>query len=368
MKKQIAAAMMGMICFGALTACAPQKPADRTIINKDGKQIVVVEDKQSIKEKEVALDKIMSIEGIRVLDWISEDIILIMKDNESMPQIQTEGGLVYPKNFYEYHIKTNEEKLIADSEVNMLGGVLSPDKRHIFYREGVEESLTGFILNRETGKKTQVTKTDHISFYEGRWIDNDTVIFASFPEGKIYTADVNGKITEIPVRQKGMLNNAVKLGSSIYYTTIDGRLYVQEQDKGEKDTKQLGENVLWLIPSPDMTKFAIVKRTAETEMTLYITDLKGKELKTLSKATQIYGTNWSPDGSEIAYSTMNMNSFLWGIFVADTERGDIVQIATDFQNVADPLRWSPSGKQISSTDIKVEETGYKVITNLLQLK
>jgi TolB protein len=368
MKKQFAAAMIGIICFSALTACAPQKPTDRTIINKEGKQIVVVEDKQSVKEKEIALDKIVSIEGIRVLDWISEDIILIMKDNENMPKIQTEGGMVFPKNFYEYNIKTNEEKLVANSEVNMLGGVLSPDKKSIFYREGVEESLTGFILNRETGKKTQVTDIDNISFYEGRWIDNDTVIFASFPKSKIYTADVNGKITEIPVMQKGMLNNAVKLGRNIYYTTIDGRLYVQEQDLGGKDTKQLGENVLWLIPSPDMTRFAMVKRTAETEMTLYITDLESKVLKTLSKATQIYGTNWSPDGSDIAYSTMNMNNSPGGIFVADTESGDIVQIATDFQNVADPLRWSPSGKQISLTDIRVEEAGYKVTTNLLQLK
>jgi TolB protein len=137
---------------------------------------------------------------------------------------------------------------------------------------------------------------------------------------------------------------------------------------GGRDTKKLGEKVLWLITSPDMTKFAMVKRTAETEMTLYITDLEGNELKTLSKATQIYGTNWSTDGSKLAFSTMDMNNTAGGIFVADAESGEIVQIATDFENVADPLRWSPSGKQISVTNIIVEELGYKLITSILLLK
>lgn len=368
MKRLIAATMIGVISITALTGCGVQKTSNRKVIEKDDKQIVVIDDKQNTKTEGISLDKILNFDDFRVLDWISEDTILIMKENKNMPQIQGEDMMYYPRNFYEFNIKTNEEKLIADSKVNMVNGILSPDKKHIFYKEGVEENLTGFILDRETGKKTQITDIDSINSYEGRWVDNNTVIYASFPRSKIYIADVNGKVAEIPVRQKGMLINTVKLGINIYYTTIDGKLYMQDQEMAGKDTKKLGENVLWLIPSPDMTKFAMVKRTAETEMTLYITDLEGKELKTITKATQIYGTNWNADGSMLAFSTMDMNNSSGGIFVANAESGELFQIATDFENVADPLRWSPSGKQISATNITVEENGYKLITSLFQLK
>lgn len=368
MKNLIAAAMVGVISITALSGCGVQDTANRKVIQKDDKQIVVIDEKQKSEIDKIGLDQILSFDGIRTLDWISEDTVLIMKDNKNMPQFQGEDMMVYPKNFYEFNINTNEEKLIADSKVNMVSGILSPDKKHIFYKEGVENSVTGFILNRETGKKTQITDIDSISFYEGRWLDNNTVIYASFPNSKIYTADINGKVTEIPVKQKGMLINAAKIGSNVYYTTIGGELYVQNQDVGVKSTKKLGENVLWLIPSPDMTKFAMVKHTAETERTLYITDLDGNVLKTLAKATQIYGTNWNNDGSKLAFSTMDMNSTSGGIFVADAEKGEIVQIATDFEDIADPLRWSPSGKQISATNITIEQNDYKIVTNIFKLK
>lgn len=368
MKRLIAAVMAGTLTVAVLSGCSAADSAERKIIQKDDKQIVVIDEKQKTSNNEIALDKIVELQGVRVLDWIDEDTILIMKDNENMPKLQVEGGLVYPKNFYEFDINTKEERLIAESEVNMVSGVMSPDKKHIFYKEGVEETMTGYILNRETGKKTKITGAAEIMFYEGRWVDNDTVIFASFPDSGIFTADVNGKKTEIPVDEKGMLNNAAKLGSNIYYTTIDGKLYVQDQDMGGKDKKQLGDNVIWLIPSPDMTQFAMVKRTGETEVTLYITDLNGKEIKTLAKATQIFGANWSPDGSAIVYSTMDMDNSSGGIFVADSEGEKIVQMTTEFEYVADPLRWSPSGKQISFTNLMVKEEGYELITNILQLK
>lgn len=368
MKKIIAAAMIGVLSITALAGCSSQDAANRKVIQKDDKQIVVIDDKQKQSDDKIALEKILTIEEIRALDWIDEDTILVMKDNENMPMLQVEGGKTYPKNFYEYNIKTKAEKLIAESKLNMVSGILSPDKKHIFYKEGVEESLTGYILDRETGKRVQVTDVDSIMFNEGSWIDNNTVIFASFPNSKIYTADINGNVKEIPVAKKGMLNNAAKLGDKIYYTSIDGKLYVQSQNSEGKDTKQLADNVLWLIPSPDMTKFAMVKRTAETEMALYITDLEGKELKKLETATQIFGTNWSPDGKAVVYSTMNADNTNGGAIVASADGESKVQLTTNADFAADPLRWSPSGKQISMSTIKVEEAAYKIMTFILQLK
>lgn len=366
MKKQIAAVMIGVLCIGTFTACAAQKPMDRTVITKDDKQIVVIDDKQNQQDKGIALDKIQSFEGIRVLDWISEDTILIMKENKNMPQMQVEEGMAYPKNFYELNINTKEEKLVAESKVNMSSGILSPDKKHIFYKEGVEESLTGYILDRETGKKTKVTDIDSISSYEGSWIDNSTVLFASFPEGKIYTADINGNVKEIPMEKSARIYNTAKLGDNIFYITMDGKLYKQNIDGSGR--KLIVDNAVWAIPSPDMTRFAMLKQTAETKRTLYITDTEGKELKKLTEATQIYGISWSPDQSKVAYVVMEPENNSGALYVADAVSGQTVQLSVDINNAADPLKWSPSGKQVSVTNIVFGENSYKFITNLLQLK
>lgn len=366
MKKQIAAAMAAVLCIGALTACTPQNPTDRTIINKEDKQIVVIDKQQNQADKKIALEKIISVEDIRVLDWISEDTILVMKENKDMPQYQGESGMLYPKNFYEYNINTKEEKLVAESKVNMSNGVLSADKKHIFYKEGIEESLTGFILNRETGQKMQITAVDSVSSYEGRWLDNNTVILSSFSEGKILQADTQGNVIELGKPAARLIANTTRIGDKIYYTTMDEKLYVQNADGS--DRKLMMQNVVWIIPSPDMTRFAMVKRTAQTERTLFITDLEGNELMKLSKATQIYGVNWSPDQSKLAYITMEPDNNSGGLFVADAEKGEIVQLSVDIRDAADPLRWSPSGKQISVTGILFGESEYRFVTNLLQLK
>ena len=366
MKKKIAAAMAALMCAGALAACTPQKPVDRTVINKEDKQIVVIDNQQQKPETEIALDKITSIEDIRVLDWVSENTLLIMKDNTNMPKYRAESGMLYPKNLYEYNLDTKEEKLIAESQNNMSNAVLSMDKKHIFYKEGYGEVLTGYILNRETGEKVQITDIDSVSSYEGRWVDNNTVILATFPVSKIILADTQGKVTVLSENAGRMLNNTAKLGDKVYYTTLEGKLYVQNASGDNK--KLMMENVEWLIPSPDMTKLAIVKKTAQTERTLYITDLEGKELQKLSKATQIYGVNWSPDGSKVTYVTMEPSSNSGGLFAADIQKGNVVQLSVDIHDAADPLRWSPSGKQISVTTGAFEDTVYKFTANILKLK
>jgi TolB protein len=366
MKKIITAAMIGVISITALTGCGVQNTTDREVIQKDGKQIVVIDDKQGAKTDEIALDKILSFEDKRVMDWISEDTILIMRENKNMPKYQAEAGMVYPMNFYEFNINTKEEKLAAESKLNMSNGILSPDKKHIFYKEGIENNLTGFILNRETGKKLQVTSLDSISSYEGQWVDNDTVILSSFSDGKITLVDVDGKKSELGKSPTRMIANTCKIGDKIYYTSMDGKFYVQDLDG--RNMMMLMEHVEWIIPSPDRTKFAMVKRTEKTERALYITDLEGKELLELSRAMQIYGVNWSTDQSRVAFTTMEPNNNSGGLFVADTATGQVVQLSVDIHDAADPLRFSPSGKQVSVTTMVFGENSPRFITSLLKLK
>lgn len=51
----------------------------------------------------------------------------------------------------------------------MGNAVLSPDKKHIFYKEGIE-NLTAFIIDLETKLKIQVSSLDCIYPTEGEWV------------------------------------------------------------------------------------------------------------------------------------------------------------------------------------------------------
>ena len=116
--------------------------------------------------------------------------------------------MIYPQNLYLYNLKTNNSKLILLKK-SMGNATLSPDKKHVFYKEGIE-NLTGFILNLETKQKFQVTTKDSIYPTEGQWIDNDNVVFSTLPEGKIYSASTKGKLT-ILANANGIASNTVKI-------------------------------------------------------------------------------------------------------------------------------------------------------------
>lgn len=365
MKKKIAVIMTGVLCIASFTACGRRSDDNRKVIEKDNKQITVLQNKKQASGSESAVQKINNLKDIRALDWIDENTLLIMKENINYPKIQLDSTKAYPKNLYEYDINTGKTKLIAGSNVDMSNGVLSPDRKYIFYKEGVESNLTGYILNRQTGQKFKVTNTDSISNSEGRWMDNNTVIFSEFPKGGIYTADINGNVKPIKGEPKGMVSNAAKIGDKIYYTTIDGKMY--EQNSNGTGNKFLKDNVVWLIPSPDSKSLAIVKRVEKTKMALIISDLDGKEKKTLAEGTQIFGANWSPDQYQIAYSIAD-TSGKTGLFIADVNSGKSTQLTVDADLAADQVMWSPSSKKLIATNVKIENNAPQFITYIIQTK
>jgi TolB protein len=366
MKKNIAIGIMGILCISTFTACGRSNTDGRQIINQDSKQITILGKQNEPANNEIALKKIDSLKGIRALDWIDEDTLLIMKDNEQYPKIQLDSKKAYPKNLYEYNINTKELKLIAGSETDMGYAVLSPDKRYIFYKEGVEANLTGFILNRLTGQKMRVTNIDSIMNTEGRWIDNSNVIFSEFPQGGIYIANINGEVKPVENIPKGMVSNSAKLGDKIFYTTAGGNLYVQ--DIATKQNNLLKENVVWFIPTMYPENLAMVKRIEKTKMVLVITDMGGKEKGVLAEGTQIFGTSWSKDQSKIAYSVASDNSGKAGLFVSDINSGKTAQITVDIELVGDEVRWSLSGNKLLATNVIMENNEPSPVTYLIELK
>jgi TolB protein len=366
LKRIIAIGLTGGLCISTLTACQKSDANDRIVIDKGNKQITVIGNKAQEENHEIALEKIDSLKNIRAMDWIDENTLLVMKENSEYPEIQLDRRKAYPQNLYEYDINTQNFKLASGSKNFMSNAVLSPDRKYIFYKEGVENNLTGFILNRETGEKVQVTHTDSISSSEGKWIDNNTVVFSEFPQGGIYTADKKGNVKPVENGPKGMVSNTAVVKDKLYYTTMDGKLYVQNINGTGK--KLLKENIVWLIPLADADTLILVKRTEKTKMALVIADLEGNEKKTLSEGTQIFGANWSPDQSKIAYSVAPDNSGKAGVFVSDINTGKTVQLTVDTDLAADELRWSPDGKKILESNLVNENSERYFITQILKLK
>ncbi len=349
--------------MATFSACSKNQASNREEVKVGSKKITVINNDNTSAYNELALKKINNIKGVRAFEWIDENTILISKENTGYPKIFTEGGMVYPQNLYSYDLKTNETKLILGSENSMGNAVLSPDKKHVFYKEGIE-NLTGFILNLETKQKFQITEKDSIYPTEGQWVDNDKVIFSALPQGKIYMADTKGKVTQI-ADAKGLATNTIKVKNDLYYS-VGEKLYKQAVDS--KERKLLREDVALLIPSPERTEFALVKHNAETKRTLTLSDLEGKETKTLAEGTQIMGTSWSSDSSKLAYTVASKSNGEAGLFVVDVKSGKVVQLAVDIQYISDSVKWSPSGKRLLASNFIMENGKNSVVSYIIDLK
>lgn len=346
-----------------LSACATKPEPDRQIVQAGGNKITVIKSDNASISNELALQKICPIKDVRAFEWLDENTILISKANKDYPKVLTEGGMIYPQNLYLYNLKTSEAKLILGSKNSMGYAMLSPDKKHVFYKEGVE-NLTGFILSLETKQKIQVSPLDSIYPTEGQWIDNDNVVFSILPEGKIYTADTKGKLTQLAIAN-GIASNTMKIKNDLYYS-VGEKLYKQQVNSS--DIKLLREDVVWILPSPNQSQFALVKHNAKTKRTLTLSDLNGIELKTYAEGTQIMGTSWSNDGSKLAYTVASENNHDAGLFVVDTLSGKVVQLCVDIQYISDSVKWSPSGKRLLASNVITENNERSFVSYIIDLK
>jgi len=354
--------LVGITVLLTFSACATMQEPDRQIVQAGGKKITVIKSDNTSDSNEIALQKINLIKNVRAFEWINEDTILISKENKDYPKIFTESGMIYPQNLYLYNLKTNQSKLILGSKNSMGNAVLSPDKKHVFYKEGIE-NLTGFILNLETKQKIQVSPLDSIYPTEGQWVDNNNVVFSTLPEGIIYIANTKGKLTEL-ANAKGIASNTIKIKNDLYYT-VGEKLY--KQGVNSSNRKFLREDVDWIITSPNQSQFALVKHNS-IKRTLTLADLNGNELLSFAEGTQIMGTSWSSDGANLAYTVASESNHNAGLFVVDTLSSKVVQLAVDIQYISDSVKWSPSGKRLLASNLITENNTRSFVSYIIDLK
>ncbi|BBH21722.1 hypothetical protein Back11_30670 [Paenibacillus baekrokdamisoli] len=366
------AAAVGIVGFLLMTGCSGPvtnnggEGSGREVIEKPQKTITIVDTEPAAAHTEIEVVKIDELNGIRGLDWLGEDKLIIDKENKKMEPTTIEGRERYPHNLYIRDLSKGESKdeALKEGTDNQGAAVLSPDKKYMFYKVTEETTGTGYIMDLGT-RKTVKTGSEQMSTQEGSWNGNEQLVFPVMT-GRILSSNLNGEMNVITITKNPLLYNVVQRGANLYYIGINNNLFLFSTVT--KETTLLDRNVIWLIPSPDGKQLALVKRTSDTEMELTITDSSLHKKVALAKSTQVFGTSWSPDGTKLAYSESSETGGVKGVFVADVVSGKSTQIAVDVQSIADPLVWSPSGHKIITTTAVLQDNKYVFITYIITLK
>ncbi|TYP71382.1 hypothetical protein [Paenibacillus methanolicus] len=341
------AGITGLVALLLLAGCSARDAApDREVIQKEEKTITVVGSEPVQKPAGIVVAKIDTLQGVRGMDWIGEEQLIVAKPNEQAAPIAVEGGTRYPFNLFVRDLAAGTDEILKQANEDQGGAIVSPDQKHVFYKQYEGETAKGLILNLDTGEAVPAGDTP-IGISDGEWADNERIVFTT-EDGSLARADVTGK-TELLYRTGDFAAaNPRQRGDIVYYV---GRNYsLNAYNTQTKKNERIASDVIWFIPSPDGKHFAVVKRVSKDgqplQMELVLTDTALKAKKTIAKGNQIFGASWSPDGARIGYTVTSEGGGTQGVFVADAVSGGATPVSVDVQYASDPLRWSPSGGKL----------------------
>ncbi|MEK4003186.1 hypothetical protein [Paenibacillus sp. FSL H3-0333] len=349
----------------SVTACSTESTDTREVIEKAGRKITVLDNISEPVYTKLKLAGIQKVEGVRGTDFAGEDVMVVTKENRSLPPQVIEGQERYPLNLYLHTLSTGEEAPLQTGELNYGAPQLSPDKTHVFYKELYDPTGFGYIMDLSGGAPVKVSDAE-FRVEEGKWADDAHVIFPDM-EGNILSADVTGKQETIVKTGIPYVHEVVQTGSRILYVTGEDS-QLSAYDIATKQTKVLRKNVIWAVPSPDGSQMAIVERIGRGEMTLKLCDSEGNEQSKLASGQQIFGTSWSPDGKLLAYAVTaaGPTDDQQDLFITEVETGEQTPVLNDF-HLADPLHWSPSGKKLLATATVLKDNIYQFLTYVVSL-
>ncbi|MBB3108470.1 TolB protein [Paenibacillus phyllosphaerae] len=366
-----AAAAAGLACIIAITGCSASKAnEDREVITKPDKTITVVSSEPAKAEAGIDVGKIDKLDGVRGMDWISDELLVITKPNDQANQLTFEGTTRYPNNLYIRNVTTGADELLKQADLDQYAAIVSPDKKHLFFKQDDNGTVSGFIMDLSTREVVQ-TGTLPLGLVDAEWVDNERLLFTT-ESGDIARSDLTGATEIIVEAGHPATINTKQIGSTIYYIGPNYTLYAYDTQATAKEKKVLATDVVWFIPSPDGKQFAVVKKVNKDEdplkMELVLTDTALKTKKSIAKGNQIFGTSWSPDGTRLAYTVMNSDGGTQGIYVADAVSGETKQITVDAQYVSDTLRWNQAGNKVMAVTSSFVDNAIKFVTYVTTLK
>ncbi|TFE27891.1 PD40 domain-containing protein [Cohnella luojiensis] len=336
----------------------------------NNKRITVIENPERTTYEESVVDALVRLDDVRGLDWLDEEEIIVDKENRDFGTPEKADGLDwYPHNIYVQSLESGVQTPLLQANEHQGYAQVNPDRTQIFYKTFFLQSNTGkgYLYDIPSRKAQSFTDIDAMDVQNGRWVDNESVVYATI-DGKIYLASMGSSAPRLLLdSQIPFVTNLAYMNGRLYYSSLKGSLYVKESE--EKPQILPISNVVWMVPSPDEQRLAIVRRIKSGDMELLITDLKGETLFAIAQDSQIFGTAWSPDGNKLAYAGITSNGTARGIYVSNSSTGLSAPLTVDVKFIADPLRWSPTGTRlmVSSTQPDDQSRLNRYVTYLVRV-
>ena len=367
---KLAGFITSLVVFTLVTGCSA-KVVQHQEINSGGKKVTILNAKPIAKAENIAsvndfgIEKIEIYSGVKGEDWLSDETILITKENLNLKPIKVFDQMSNIRNLYSYDLKSREEKSIYKNTEYMWMPIISPSKKYIFSENLKPDKSSGLILDINGNiiklVDDKITKGVNTSFNNAKWVDDVELIVTSGES--IYLVNVNYGISKIENIGRMQMDYAVKSGNKIYYISVEKKLI--EYDINTKQKKVIKDNVLNFELSPGKDMFAIEKKISENKEALVLIDIQGNEKTTLSVAKMIFGISFSPDQSKIAYVITSEDESKKGLYVADIASNKSVYVSPDFVGIENGLKWSPSSKKILTSigevkDMKLVDNTYVI--------
>ncbi|XID95741.1 hypothetical protein ACF3MZ_14980 [Paenibacillaceae bacterium WGS1546] len=367
-KKRIAAGIALSCLLAGLAGCQRPWP-DREEFRISGKTITVMDNPEQTFYEASAFMPLIRLNDVRGMDWVSDDEILVDRENREMDPFYAEGVALYPRNLFIHSLATDVQTPLLPSSANQGSARLSPDKTKVFYQTYSMQSSTGqgHIFDRTTGESKAITQADEMLQNNGGWVDNDSVVYATL-DGSVYmTDDSESKPRLLVDSLNAFPGNLSVVNGQLFFTTPKGQLIVKTPNRpsiagDRKDRFALlpDRRIVWMAPSPNGERVAFVQKTKSGDAELIVSEnfwnvrdaaaaqdeVRASVRLAIAQDSQIYGIAWSPDGSKLAYAGIMSNGTVRGIYVADIATGLSEALSVDVKFIADPLLWSPSGNRL----------------------
>ncbi|WP_097027738.1 DUF5050 domain-containing protein [Clostridium peptidivorans] len=374
------------LAASAIPVLAHKQLKGQNIIKMGDKKIHIVKDTKDILADNVTASKINTYEGLIGYDWLSENKMLVSKENKELDPIKNNLGEFKVQSLYSYDLNSKTEKSIADKSKLQSYAISSPDKKHVFYVNDFEKENMGCITDSEGNIKVKINEPsmDMADLTQAQWINNEELIMPYMNIKGFYIVKIDGTSTKIANVEKeqmatgdapnfhnealfnGMcIMNPVMVGNKIYYRTQQREeKKMKVYDIKTKQTKEFtNEQIFNFKLSPDKNHFIMeVNYPNKQNNALIVTDLNGENVQTLDEGF-IFGENWSPDGTKVSYiSNEDGNE---GIYVVDirTKKKSLISKGEYYT----PSAWSPSGKKIMVHSTEQKDGSTVDITNIITL-
>jgi len=342
--------------------CTKEQNIGRKTFEKGNKKITVILDKNYTVGEDV-VEKIQVFEEVKGYGWLEDNKILGIVENENKQQ-EIEG-LVYDLR----NVSFLKEKIISaenlpDQHIN-----ISPDKKHIFYVNQVRQ--IGYILDLKGNIKSKVKGPYVWEMAEARWFNNEGLVMP-YKDTGFYIINMDGKEIKIEdVENEEYIKKAKKLGNRIYYSTeigVDRKMKVYNISTKEKELF-IEDRVTNFYLSPKGNEFIVeTHNLKEDKNILLLVDLEGKNKDEVAEGRMIYGTSWSPDGTQLAYVLNSRGEEDEGLFIIDIEKNKRNQLSTRYLELEGDVKWNPVGNKILINNGEAKDGKWVVKTNIITLK